>query len=151
MKLYYHKTSGGAEYLCSEAVEGTNEGSFEAKYIIRIDGDIKKDAELLIKEDTPPPDCITEDDFTRVNSDINGNPRYVIHFMQLLTASELNDRNNAANQYAIAVKRANKIGGSKYRGKDYGGGIVFQSYCLPDTIKGIEQAKRIDNSSHHEV
>ena len=50
MKLYYHKTSGGAEYLCSSNVDGTNEGSFDSKYIVRIDGDITKDAELLIKE-----------------------------------------------------------------------------------------------------
>lgn len=47
MKLYYHKTDGGAEYLCSEAVEGTNEGSVKSLYVIRIDGDITKDAELL--------------------------------------------------------------------------------------------------------
>lgn len=47
MKLYYHKTDGGAEYLCSEAVEGTSEGSVKSRYIIRIDGDITKDAELL--------------------------------------------------------------------------------------------------------
>lgn len=49
MKLYYHKTSGGAKYLCSSAVKGTTEGSFDSKYIVRIDGDIKKDAELFIK------------------------------------------------------------------------------------------------------
>ena len=51
MRLYYHKTDGGAEYLCSESVKGTEEGSFESKYIVRIDGDITKDGELLIKED----------------------------------------------------------------------------------------------------
>ena len=50
MKLYYHKTDGGAEYLCSEAVEGTEEGNFDSEYIVRIDGDITKDAELFIKE-----------------------------------------------------------------------------------------------------
>ena len=50
MRLYYHKTDGGAEYLCSESVEGTDEGSFNSKYIVRIDGDIEKDAELNIKE-----------------------------------------------------------------------------------------------------
>ena len=49
MKLYYHKTDGGAEYLCSGCVKGTNEGSFDSKYIIRIDGNIKKDAELFVK------------------------------------------------------------------------------------------------------
>ncbi len=26
MKLYYHKTDGGAEYYCTKAVEGTDEG-----------------------------------------------------------------------------------------------------------------------------
>lgn len=50
MKLYHHKTDGGAEYLCSECVSGTDEGSFKSKYIVRIDGDITKDAELLIDE-----------------------------------------------------------------------------------------------------
>jgi hypothetical protein len=50
MKLYYHKTDGGAEYLCSEPVEeGSAEGSLRSKYIVRIDGNIKRDAELLIK------------------------------------------------------------------------------------------------------
>lgn len=47
MKLYYHKTSGGAEYLCSKAVEGTTEGSLHSPYIVRIDGNIRKDAELI--------------------------------------------------------------------------------------------------------
>ncbi len=49
MRLYYHKTDGGAEYLCSNNVPNTNEGSFDSKYIVRIDGDITKDGELLIK------------------------------------------------------------------------------------------------------
>lgn len=49
MKLYYHKTDGGAEYLCSKNVEGTEEGSVNSEYIVRIDGDIEKDAELQIK------------------------------------------------------------------------------------------------------
>lgn len=26
MKLYYHKTDGGAEYYCTKAIEGTDEG-----------------------------------------------------------------------------------------------------------------------------
>lgn len=52
MRLYYHKTDGGAEYLCSEKVKGTTaEGSLTSKYIVRIDGNITKDAELFIKED----------------------------------------------------------------------------------------------------
>jgi hypothetical protein len=50
MKLYYHKTDGGAEYLCSEAVKGTEEGSLKSKYIVRIDGEDWVNAELIIKE-----------------------------------------------------------------------------------------------------
>jgi len=49
MKMYYHKTDGGAEYLCSDRVKGTTEGSLNSKYIVRIDGNIKTDAELFIR------------------------------------------------------------------------------------------------------
>ena len=55
MKLYYHKTSGGAEYLTDKFVKlpnGEKEGIFEgAKYIVRIDGNIRKDAELMVRGD----------------------------------------------------------------------------------------------------
>ena len=51
--LYYHKTDGGAEYLMDAFIQcdnGHREGVFEgAKYVVRIDGDITKDAELIIK------------------------------------------------------------------------------------------------------
>jgi hypothetical protein len=56
MKLYYHKTSGGAEYLTDNFIyvsrDGTKEGIFEgSKFIVRIDGDITKDAELSVSDD----------------------------------------------------------------------------------------------------
>jgi hypothetical protein len=55
MRLYYHKTDGGAEYLMDTFVlcpDGSNEGVFEgATYIIRIDGDITKDAELSVRNE----------------------------------------------------------------------------------------------------
>jgi len=51
MKLYYHKTDGGAEYLMDSYIEydnGHREGVLkDSKYIVRIDGDITKDAELV--------------------------------------------------------------------------------------------------------
>ena len=62
-------------------------------------------------------------EFTRVNNDFYGNPRYVIHFFSLLKEDE-----QTLSNYNLAVKRANKLGGKKYRGSDFGGGIVFQSY-----------------------
>lgn len=48
IRLYYHQTDGGAEYLCSEKVEGTdNEGDLRtSKFVVRIDGNLKQDAEL---------------------------------------------------------------------------------------------------------
>ena len=51
MKLYYHKTDGGAEYLCSNNVYGTTEGDLNSKYIVSTDGDIKNVAELFINAD----------------------------------------------------------------------------------------------------
>lgn len=51
MRLYYHKTDGGAEYLCSSCVPGTEEGDLRnSKYIVRIDGNIEKDAELMVRD-----------------------------------------------------------------------------------------------------
>lgn len=75
--------------------------------------------------------------------DINGNPRYVCHYLNLLTEEEKNNPENVqrvyqgmSQGYHIALARARKIGGKKYRAKWYGGGIVFQSY----NIKELEQS-----------
>jgi len=62
MKLYYHQTDGGAEYLTDRYVrnpDGSKEGVFEnAKYIVRIDGNIRKDAELIIPSKKKAEKCI---------------------------------------------------------------------------------------------
>lgn len=55
IKLYYHKTSGGAEYLMDTYIvcpNGHKEGCFneQTKYCVRIDGNIEKDVELSILE-----------------------------------------------------------------------------------------------------
>lgn len=54
-KLYYHKTSGGAEYLMDTFIKCSNghkEGTVnnKTKIIIRIDGDIRKDVEIYRME-----------------------------------------------------------------------------------------------------
>jgi hypothetical protein len=57
IKLYYHKTDGGAEYLMDTFVpwfhngKRGKEGTFtdKTKYVVRIDGDITKDAELTVR------------------------------------------------------------------------------------------------------
>lgn len=80
-------------------------------------------------------------EWTRINNDVNGNPRYVCHFLALNTKEEKETPeykiDRIGNLYAMAVKRANRIGGKKYNNKKYGGGIVFQSYSLKDTENHI--------------
>lgn len=87
-------------------------------------------------------------DWTRINSDTNGNPRYVLHFLKLNTRAELDADPwmPISVKYAIAVKRANRIGGKKYHTKSYGGGIVFQSYSLEDTESSILRVLQDDQS-----
>jgi hypothetical protein len=68
--------------------------------------------------------------FTRINNDTNGNPRYVVHFLQL------------ADTYERALYLGRKLGGRKFHNKQYGGGIAFQSYNteqLPERIAQIRQ------------
>lgn len=79
--------------------------------------------------------------FTRVPSDANGNPRYVVHFLALNTREEF-DRDPwipVSDKYALACKRANSIGGRRYHTKRYGGGIVFQSYSIDETAAHISR------------
>ena len=78
---------------------------------------------------------ITEGDFKRINRDINGNPRYVFHFLHLITEHERHYC--LPNSYKIAVKRANKIGGRRFHNKQYGGGIVITTYSIEDEIQKI--------------
>ena len=82
---------------------------------------------------------ITKDDFTRINNDVNGNPRYVIHFLKC--EPELWKSDPIGQRYANVCKLMNKIGGRKFHNKSYGGGIVCQSYSLDETIESIERIK----------
>jgi hypothetical protein len=63
----------------------------------------------------------------------------VVHFYELLNDGE-GEGLNILEKFDLVVKKARKIGGKMYRGKDFGGGIVFQSYDIQTTInkaKGI--------------
>lgn len=59
--------------------------------------------------------------FNRIDNDTNGNPRYVVHWLNL-----------GLNDYE-ATPLTRKAGLSKYRAKWYGGGFVFTSYNLEST------------------
>ncbi len=83
-------------------------------------------------------------DFTRVNSDANGNPRFVIHFLDCEPDAWKNYDMTLSERYTRVCKLMNKIGGRKFHNKQYGGGIVFQSYNLDDTMKHIERIKKTE-------
>lgn len=90
---------------------------------------------------------ITVDDFTRINNDVNGNPRYVFHFLYLISNKEMwKDGLYFPPSYELALKRAKQIGGKKFHNKQYGGGIVIQSYNLHDEVKRINEIiSNLDN------
>jgi len=68
-------------------------------------------------------------EFTRINNDINGNPRYVCHFL------------NLSDHYGSAILIANSIDGRKFHNKQYGGGLVFQSYNIDNLGKRLLELK----------
>ena len=73
--------------------------------------------------------------FTRINNDTNGNPRYVVHFLQI------------AETYERALFLARKIGGRKFHNKQYGGGVVFQSYNTDQLAEKINQFKQAEHEA----
>jgi hypothetical protein len=73
-------------------------------------------------------------EFKRITNDTNGNPRYVFHFLAFLS----NEIGSIQDRYNIALKKSRKLGGKIYRGKDFGGGIVLQSYNIQETILKIK-------------
>jgi hypothetical protein len=70
--------------------------------------------------------------FTRINNDINGNPRYVVHFLQL------------ADTYERALYLGRKLGGRKFHNKQFGGGIAFQSYNTEYLAQKIKETKQAE-------
>ena len=80
-------------------------------------------------------------EFTRINNDVNGNPRYVVHFLQC-EPDCWKDDSGISSRYACVVKLMNKIGGRKFHNKQYGGGIAFQSYDNEELENRIESLKK---------
>ena len=65
---------------------------------------------------------MTTNDLTQAKNDVYGNPRVIVHFSSLLTDKENNELSIDA-AYNLAHKRALKLGGKIYRGKD------IYNYC----------------------
>jgi hypothetical protein len=80
----------------------------------------------------------------RITNDINGNPRYVCHFTEIINEADrlkakITGAGYISELYKIAIKKANKIGGKKYHTKRFGGGVVFQSYNTDELERHIKE------------
>lgn len=76
---------------------------------------------------------VQEIEVFRIPNDNNGNPRYVVHFLDLNI--KLSDYDNINKLYGF----------NKYRAKWFGGGVVFQSYNIEDTLNfALDKVKEID-------
>lgn len=64
--------------------------------------------------------------WTRLANDVNGNPRFACHFLDLEPTRDYSL--SLPTRYARVVAAANTVGGRKYRSKAMGGGVVFQAY-----------------------
>ena len=86
---------------------------------------------------------ITQENFTRINNDSNGNPRYVCHFLNF--SSPVDRDADSTVRYSLAVHRARKLGGKRFHNKQYGGGIVFQCFNLQDLCDMINKLNGVSN------
>lgn len=73
-----------------------------------------------------------EIEFTQINNDGMGNPRHVVHFLEL------------DDNYNRAIRKSKAFGGRRYNTKGYGGGIVFSSYNLQKVRELIKELKDED-------
>jgi hypothetical protein len=70
-----------------------------------------------------------EEQMQRVDNDVNGNPRYILHYLAF------------DNDYATAKDIANSLGWSVYRAKSHGGCFVGQSYSADADAHFIAKAR----------
>lgn len=87
---------------------------------------------------------------TKISHDVNGNPRYVVHFLEFIKEADEHDRLRRSwpensdllhGQFYLALGMARKIGGKIYRGKDLKGGIVFQSFNVHELREDIAKLR----------
>lgn len=83
---------------------------------------------------------LTKENFTRIDNDTNGNPRYAIHFLNCLSDSEAENL-DVFKKYDYAINKMHALGGKKYHNKSFGSGIAFQSYNIEDLATSIDASK----------
>mgnify|MGYP003656625575 CR=1 FL=1 len=80
-------------------------------------------------------DTIQGHEVYRINNDLNGNGRWVMHYLSF------------DDDYDKALKVAKEFGGKAYKAKWFGGGFVFTMYkteikSMIDIIDGIKSGYR---------
>lgn len=88
-------------------------------------------------------------DCVRKNNDVNGNPRFVCHFLSLITEEERDKlwakdhageiKSAISAMYELALQKSRCIGGKKFHNKQFGGGIIFQVYSEDELQKLIDE------------
>jgi hypothetical protein len=92
-------------------------------------------------------------DWWRANNDINGNPRWVCHFTQIIQdyySPTYKEHFDVDDKYKIALNRAKKFGGRRFHNKQYGGGILFCTYSITsveDCILDANDTESIEDNS----
>lgn len=71
----------------------------------------------------------------KVESDSVGNPRYVIHFLDLLPLERIKPEHSLTSELDYNIELFNSLGFKKYRAKWFGGGLVFQSFSLENDLR----------------
>ena len=73
----------------------------------------------------------------------DGERRFVFHFLQILRKDEMDSIPSSINKptemYEMAVNKSKPFGGKKYRGKDFGGGIVLKSPSIEKVEETIDE------------
>ena len=67
--------------------------------------------------------------FYRVLNNVMGHPRYVIHWLAF------------AGEYDKAELIARSLGFKKYRGREFGGGFVIESFNLESTAEAVIRSR----------
>lgn len=81
-------------------------------------------------------DSFAEFTVERIKNDGNGNPRWVVHWMDL--ENDPPDRTlTLFERYEEVLRRAKVFGGKRYHTKSYAGGVVFQAYGKADVCDTI--------------
>ena len=74
---------------------------------------------------------ITEQNLHRINNDVNGNPRYVLHYILIDNCT-----------YNEALSKCRQLGGKKFNNKQFGGGIVFQCYNTGKLVNDLNNLNK---------